>query len=466
MTATEIRSRIFNVVPPGSWQMEELLGLLEVTVDDTIPSACVDCSARPRLRINPQFIRDHCHTDEHLVMLVFHELYHVTLGHTRLFERPTPAHNIAFDAIINAMLCHQFPQREYLSFFWYLNSPKEFPSCLLRPPLGWRKSICFPPKITPETQRLLHLLYGYDGVKATYREIFDALVSELKGADGKGCILLGNHEREESGRREGTKEIADSAVARSLREIVSRWLGPDRPLITNQGITPGCGQGFQSKMWHLQPDGNPPDPLKEALAKLLRRAGVYRGARQAAQQRVASEKLLPVETVVPQARDRRAPTWRKLVPNPPLIFQGLQLEKRIVQRPHPVAHVYLDISGSMAHLLPRISGALRKPYRQGLLRLFVFSTVVDEVAPRDLTRQVRNGFGTDINCVLEHLCGIPHNKRPRRVVLITDGLVGRPNPSLLDPLAKIRFHAGLPEGYIPRQLQPLEAHITQLPDCR
>ena len=36
--------------------------------------------------------------DEHLFLLVMHELHHVLLGHTRLFPRASRAHNIAFDA--------------------------------------------------------------------------------------------------------------------------------------------------------------------------------------------------------------------------------------------------------------------------------------------------------------------------------------------------------------------------------
>ena len=55
---------------------------------------------------------------------VLHELYHVLLGHTRMYERPTLAANWAFDCIINAQLCRLYPDVEYTSFFSAGAAPK------------------------------------------------------------------------------------------------------------------------------------------------------------------------------------------------------------------------------------------------------------------------------------------------------------------------------------------------------
>ena len=97
--------------------MNALLSLLRIEETDSVATASVSCERRPVLRINPEFVRRHCRTDEHLFLLVMHELHHVLLGHTRLFPRATPAHNIAFDAVINAMLVRRFPAEAYRSFF-------------------------------------------------------------------------------------------------------------------------------------------------------------------------------------------------------------------------------------------------------------------------------------------------------------------------------------------------------------
>ena len=109
--------RILDAVPAASHEMTALLGLLRIEESRDVPTACISCERQPVLRVNPDFVQEHCRTNEHLFLLVMHELHHVLLGHTRLFPRPTPLHNLAFDAVINALLCARFPGRQHTSFF-------------------------------------------------------------------------------------------------------------------------------------------------------------------------------------------------------------------------------------------------------------------------------------------------------------------------------------------------------------
>src|SRR5207237_10482745 len=102
-----------------------------------IETAAVTCEGRSRLLVNPDFVAAHCRRDEHLFLLVMHELWHVILAHTRMWPRPTPNHNITFDAVINAGLARQHREPEYRGFSEALNPPDAFPALLLRPPLGW-----------------------------------------------------------------------------------------------------------------------------------------------------------------------------------------------------------------------------------------------------------------------------------------------------------------------------------------
>ena len=88
----------------GDLALEAFLRISRIELTDSVPTAAIECVGRPRLFLNPAFINAHCDTDERLFMLVLHEIHHVLLGHTRLFPRPTPAHNLAFDAVINAVL--------------------------------------------------------------------------------------------------------------------------------------------------------------------------------------------------------------------------------------------------------------------------------------------------------------------------------------------------------------------------
>ncbi len=86
-----LAARIVDAVPVTQLAFLKLLGLLEIRASREVATACVTLGARSRLLINPDFARAHCATDEALVMLVLHELFHVLLGHTRLHALMTPA---------------------------------------------------------------------------------------------------------------------------------------------------------------------------------------------------------------------------------------------------------------------------------------------------------------------------------------------------------------------------------------
>ena len=445
-----IRRRIFDVVPAATWQMEQLLSLLDITADDSVPTACVDCAARPRLRLNPKFVAEHCRTDEHLLMLVLHELHHVVLGHTRLFARPTLVHNIAFDAVINAMLCVQFGEERYTSFFTQINDAKTFPARLLRPPLGWPVQPRFARGSSRSERRVMRLLYGAKDGGITYLEVFELLLEELSKGDGQGFVLVGNHDNQ------GDAAENDPLFGEAIRKIVSHWPRPTR-------VLEGRDEGGNTDPWRLQPADDAPRRLREAVGKLLRQAGVYDGVAHRTQRRIPTVLPRVVETVVPQARDRRLPAWRALNGGWPVIFRGVLEERRLARQPQPVAHVYLDVSGSMNGVLPVLAAALEGPHRLGLVRIYVFSTVVGEVSPKDLRGKVPNTFGTDINCVLRHLASFPQPKRPRRAVLLTDGYVGDAQRLLVDQLTHVRFYAGLTEKGPCDYLGRLGAQLTHLP---
>ncbi len=450
MNSNQIRARIFSVVPAATWQMEELLSLLDIITDDSIPTACVDCTARPRLRLNADFVAEHCSTDEHLLVLVLHELHHVVLGHTRLFPRPTKAHNIAFDAVINAMICNQFREKRYWSFFNSLNSAYDFPARLLRPPEGWPGKWQYPEDASAKEKCVINLLYGPGKVGATYLEVFELLVDSLKKDPNSHFVLLGNHQDDQA------EDSSDPFFSKAIREIVSKWPRPNL-------VLSGRDQGSQATGWHLDASDDTSKPLQKAFERVLRKAGVHSSNASSTRRLTRIPILRTLETVVPQARDRRIAAWRTLYGTWPVIYRGIQSEEKIQSIPQPVAHVYLDISGSMSGVLPQITAALKRPHRLGLLKLFVFSTVVGEVEPRNLACRVPNTFGTDINCVLEHLKAISAAKRPRRTIVVTDGWVGAPSPRLVHALSKIRFFAAIVGTDSGAEFEKLNANIIKLP---
>jgi len=128
-----IRDRIFNVLPAASYQMEKLFGLLDIAFSRDITTACVECRTVPRLLLNPEFIDEYCKDDGDLFLLILHELHHVILGHTRLFPRGDLIDNIAFDAVINSMLCRSVGRTVGTKLFTSTNPWKVFPRACSAP---------------------------------------------------------------------------------------------------------------------------------------------------------------------------------------------------------------------------------------------------------------------------------------------------------------------------------------------
>jgi hypothetical protein len=176
-----IAERIAHSLPGSSFELEQLVRLVGIEETDTIPTAAVTTRGRARLLINPDFVAEHCQRDEHLFLLVMHEMWHVLLGHTTLYRRTSTLHNIAFDALINAGLARQHPEHAYRGFFEATNPVDSFPALLLRPPAGWPSARQHDPGVGPDwVPRILRQLYprpGDEVCEPTYEELV-ALLEE------------------------------------------------------------------------------------------------------------------------------------------------------------------------------------------------------------------------------------------------------------------------------------------------
>ena len=458
---TDLQHRIFNCLPAGSYNMGRLFDLLEIVGSEHVESASVECAIRPTMYINPGFAQEYCQKDEHLFLLVMHELYHVILGHTRLFERPTKLHNIVFDAIINSLLSHEFPRKEYTSFFQGLNPWDSFPGRLLRPPPGWPgKEIEFHPDASDAEKDAIRLLYGKDHNTATYHDVWEALLDASSGFpdDWSGIVLLGNHEGEDWGSGE---DITSNGILREIvRSIIESWPTPKRQVA-------GRGPGHAPVDFLLQPSQTPKGQFMVALKRLLRRTGIYNpsnlGSKRLGLEVVESDCLTPV----PQPRDRNVPAHRKLYGRPPIFYQGVTQSRRLRLRPHDVAHVYLDISGSMSEEAKVFCAALKPFHRRGEVKIHVFSTVVDTVDPsKPLDRQnLKNTMGTDIQCIVDHILAYAPRHTPKKVLLLTDGYTGIPSDPTWKELQarKVELFAGLAGRYKSDSLYPYLTHHEDLP---
>jgi len=432
--AQSIAERIAHSLPGSSFELEQLVRLVGIEETDTIPSAAVTTRGRARLLINPDFVAEHCERDEHLFLLVMHEMWHVLLGHTTLYRRTSTLHNIAFDALINAGLTRQHPEHAYRGFFEDINPADVFPSLLLRAPIGWPHAPDYEPSVGPAwVPRILRQLYPqphesvceptYDELIALLEEHVDeqarALEELLEGVTllGEHCDVDGTHD----GDAFAGDPMSDPLFGEVIRRIVEKWPPPPTTLA---GRDAG---GDPRTRW--VGGGAVPTSAREVFRRALTRAlePDRRGERR---QHRALQRVTVGPGPLPNPADRTLHARRRLVGAGVLANQQVALPVRGLDVPQR-ALVYLDVSGSMASMLPDLVDLLVPAARRRLITVRQFSTIVAPLGVDELaTGRLTTTDGTHIDCVLEDAA----ERNERRIVIVTDGYVGRPAPRLLDGL--------------------------------
>lgn len=393
----DLEDRILSSFPVNELTFGKLLSLLEIRASSDIPTACVTLGSRSSLLINPEFVAARCRTDESLIMLILHELMHILLGHTRLFERVTAKQNIAFDAIINAQLCLQHPELAYTALFRHSYRDDNLPFALLRPPEGWgTPEVIW--KLRNKALRIHKALYSETSV--SYLEIYDLLSnSNICIGEADDVPLLGNHKE-----GEGTPP---PHVLDEIAEIVARW-----PMIdTFSGRDEGRLLNHDT-ITVISPRRAAMRLIRQALKSLANVESSFQGSPVIEQ--IDSCSVVPF----PTRQDRRANVLR-LLGTEPLFYQGTSTAISTGYRNR--VHVYLDVSGSMDLELPFVYGALLPLLDHIHPRVHLFSTAIDDISLSDLKEgKVSSTGGTDISLVTGHM--IEH--KIDKAVFITDGLVG------------------------------------------
>lgn len=440
---SRIAERIARSLPGASFELDALVRLVGIEETDAVPTAAVTCRERARLLINPAFVAEHCERDEHLFLLVMHEMWHVLLGHTTLYGRPTKRHNIAFDALINAGLARQHPEPAYRGFFERLNRPDVFPELLLRPPVGWPKNPVYPDHL-PGLRRIMKRLYPQPGSKQL-EPLYEEIITFLQRFDDTVVTdseprLVGDHEPTGA---HGGDPMDDTLFGDVVRRIVGSWPPPPVPM------TGRDAGGVTHDAWIDRSGGY--RSARAAFAAVIRLA-VRPDIHGAPHVRPAPTSATVGPGPLPNLGDRTHPARRRLLGDHVLANQRILVNRRQVDRPVR-ALVYLDVSGSMLHYLPHLIDLLVKPVRQGLLTVRQFSTAVEPLSLHDLVHgQIATTDGTHIDCVLADLVQRPE----RRAVIVTDGYVGTPNVSLRRALEQrnVRLHALLPHDGWTSDLAP------------
>lgn len=422
----EIKKRLFSVIPTSSLHMMEFLKIMNIRfVEKETNSAAVTCTSRPELLLNKNFIDTYCKTDEHLFMLVMHELYHIVLGHTHLFKRHTEIDNIAFDAVINAILCRMFPEEEYTSFFTSINSDEDFPGCILRP-VGNKTPMKFIPV-------LKNLYYTQTG---TYFEVYECIANELKEQLKIGRIkyvLLGNHQ-------DNNDDMNNPLLKKMLDKVISKW---PREMILNGRDLGGELEDKTIEFYKAE------RIAQNKMKRLLRKSGVIQGSVSKKKSSVQYIKEDAV-SVIPDFKDRTLLT-KSIVYQQPLLYNSSLNNKRVVKKSNVQTIVYLDVSGSVVDDIKHFAPLLLKPYKNKECILFAFSTIVVPVTYQDFKKgKYKSTGGTSLNCIFEHYFSLPKNKKAKKILILTDGKTGKIDNEFYAKIKeqKIEVYCGLFGSYI------------------
>lgn len=470
--ADDVLARVLDLTGVRHLGLDALLRLSGVAWSDDVATACVECSVAPRLLLNPCFVASQCADPRALAFLILHELAHVSLGHTGLHTRVTPAQNVAFDALINASLLHGLAEQGRVADGWdalvtsYYAADRS-PEFLLRPPSGWPDN----PNWTaseqlPRRLRAIHRrLYSQAQVKTsaggatasrlesvTYGEIIAAVTSDV-ACDGEQTDdirerLLGAHgaTATEQARTSGGR---DALAATLLADVLAR-LPQD----------PSAARGSEGDPVALRLAGATDERLVRELRTLLRRALIEDDSERRFERDVRS-----VITVDP-SHDRRAHVRRYLARSfgapDPLLHRGEVLTRRL--RPAGAAVIYLDVSGSMGGMVHRLHAALVPLRRLLAAEVYVFSTTVERYS-RDafISGRVQTTGGTDITPVLKHLTALATSGTVRRALVLTDGYVGTPSKAVQRSFqtSAAVLHVGI-VGHGKADRAPWAASVTRL----
>lgn len=467
-----LKNRILKAVPPGTLYLEALMNISSYEWSNEIESAGITCAAAPIFLFNPEFLDRHCIMDSDLQMLILHELHHILYGHHVLCGDMSPAKNVAFDAVVNARLCKAWQSPVHADFFRNTYKNGGFPEILLCPPPGWpgqpdeherkqenRKLLRqMDPKAATKVVRLRGRLYT-SGVDVSYEEVLE-LLQEFGLTEAPP--LLGNHAL-----RPVMKTDRNRVAYPFLLDTAQAVHGLLKEAERRNGRAKHAGAG--GELFNIRiPAANPRSPFLNALRKVLIKAGVYRQHLSTHRTRQKIPADYETLSVVPDWRDRTLPARADLLGMPPLLYRSNRPGLAFAWRPVGAAYVYLDVSGSMSEDLPWITGALRPLERNGLCRIFLFSTrVVPLPRGRICAGALPSTGGTDIRCILEHLAGLPPAKRPKQAVVVTDGFLG-PDHYLMRSFeafkrAKVALHGAITHDGSENPLSSIAASITRLP---
>jgi Putative metallopeptidase domain len=360
----------------------------KVQATENCPTACID--AQGVMQYNPSFVEQFVTSPADLFCLVTHELMHPMFGH--FVYQNNQLENIGADLVINSAISLLFTRHSGGgALFQKFYKPIGLEG-LLRPGSDMHQS---------RYARLYRDFYESHviGQKLSTGEVIQALKVLTPAIEVPTIVLLGEHRpsadgavRQGNGQAFGSEALA--RIAEDLRRVAQR----------PSGHCAGFGEALYDFLIEVLKTHM---SLKRALLdRFTTRQKVDKFRRMVSHPRIGVSPI-PIQ---PSKRD-----FVLLAAGvPPFHYHNVAYRQATQERG---LAVYLDVSGSVNQHLPEIIGLLRS-LRTELKTIFLFSNKVVEVPFQTLLAgQVQTTYGTDFDCIAEHILA----NRFDKTVILTDG---------------------------------------------
>jgi hypothetical protein len=424
MKAAHFESLLQELIDENPFAIRAALQILKVEYTNVIPTLAVTCEAKPRMLVNLEFLARHAHTETQVKAVVVHEFLHVLLRHTEGRQPLTAARQLAFDAVINAIIHRQYGEAYSSMMSTYYADSKGLQK-LLRPmneaETEWLyKHGTMNSRNVPQWAQAWNGLYRgrlvADDIESLAATLGTHLLLPTRGADfgpftldpGEAAIgdLLGNHAE--------LGEELEGAMAQAVDSAIKQMNGHG---IWRNPRERGVGGPMVDALF---PSDKAPMRVWESKALALIRRYITPDQNS----RNRREELWRYRIPVLSPADRRAflrAQWSPFLPESS--WEGQRLKR------DGTAQVYLDVSGSMNAEMPLVIGLLNRLGRHIRRPFWAFS---DHVAPAVIeSGQLRTSTsgGTSMLCVLDHVA----RTRPDAGIVVTDGYI---EPISLQQVAK------------------------------
>ena len=402
------RAILYELIDENPFAVGPLLKILDISFTGSVKTLAVTCEARPVLKVNLSFVNDHCETDCHVKALICHEFLHVILNHTERHKLATPLHNLAFDAVINAII-HRTMGGDYSSMMSGYYAKSRFPICLLRPPGDLKK-------VTGSHKSLWDGLYQGSLVADDILDVVKDLSKTSEEFDGVSLDdLLGNH----YGYPVEIDEVISEALNDCLRQMNGHgiWRNPG---LKGVGVEAYRGGLLAEECGELQ------NWMRKTMAVL--RSCLIPDKKS----RLHEDAPLNYQLPLMNEHDKRAylkGMWSPFIPDANWNTN--------VKRPIGAANIYLDVSGSMNCELPHLIALLARLRAYIRMPFWAFSDIVARAVINKGQLVSETTGGTSMNCVLEHII----KTRPGSAVIVTDGYIEEVDLKLLTEAKPTKIHA-------------------------